>query len=54
MRCLVLRCLLPEVQARRIIAYDLRIAEADTFALLAVLGRDCACALSVLPEGEEP
>jgi serine/threonine-protein kinase HipA len=46
--------LLPEGQARRIIAYDLRIAEADTFALLAVLGRDCAGALSVLPEGEEP
>ena len=46
--------LLPEGQARRIIAYDLAIPEADTFAMLAVLGRECAGALAVLPEGEEP
>jgi serine/threonine-protein kinase HipA len=46
--------LLPEGQARRIIAYDLGISEADTFGLLAALGRDCAGALSVLPETENP
>jgi serine/threonine-protein kinase HipA len=46
--------LLPEGQARRIIAYDLAIPEADTFAMLAVLGRECAGALAVLPEGEQP
>ena len=46
--------LLPEGQARRIIAYDLGIPEADTFSMLAVLGRECAGALAVLPEGEEP
>jgi serine/threonine-protein kinase HipA len=46
--------LLPEGQARRIIAYDLAIPEADTFEMLAFLGRECAGALAVLPEGEEP
>jgi serine/threonine-protein kinase HipA len=46
--------LLPEGQARRIIAYDLGIPEADTFSMLAVLGRECAGALAVLPEGEKP
>ena len=46
--------LLPEGQARRIIAYDLGIPEADTFSMLAVLGRESAGALAVLPEGEEP
>jgi serine/threonine-protein kinase HipA len=46
--------LLPEGEARRIIAYDLGIAESDTFALLAQLGRDCAGALAILPDGEGP
>jgi serine/threonine-protein kinase HipA len=46
--------LLPEGQARRIIAFDARIAEADTFGLLAHLGRECAGALAVLPDGEVP
>jgi serine/threonine-protein kinase HipA len=46
--------LLPEGEARRIIAYDLGIAESDTFGLLEALGRDCAGALLILPAGREP
>jgi serine/threonine-protein kinase HipA len=46
--------LLPEGEARRIIAYDLGIAESDTFGLLAQLGRDCAGALAILPNDESP
>ena len=41
--------LLPEGEARRIIAYDFGLPESDTFALLERLGRDCAGALAVLP-----
>lgn len=46
--------LLPEGEARRIIAYDLRLPEADTFGLLRALGRDCAGALSLIGDGEAP
>ena len=45
--------LLPEGEARRIIAYDFGVAD-EAFALLAVLGRDCAGALIVLPDDEAP
>jgi serine/threonine-protein kinase HipA len=46
--------LLPEGEARRIIAYDFNIAESDTFGLLRMIGRDCAGALTILPEDERP
>jgi serine/threonine-protein kinase HipA len=45
--------LLPEGEARRIIAFDFGIDGQDVFGLLAALGRDCAGAVSLLPEGEE-
>jgi serine/threonine-protein kinase HipA len=44
--------LLPEGEARRMLAYDFRVSEDDTFGLLRALGRDCAGALVILPEGE--
>lgn len=44
--------LLPEGEARRILAYDLRVSVEDTFGLLRALGRDCAGALIILPEDE--
>jgi serine/threonine-protein kinase HipA len=34
--------LLPEGEARRMIAYDYSLDERDTFGLLVALGRDCA------------
>lgn len=48
--------LLPEGEARRVIAYDLGLgneggADLD---MLAAIGRDCAGALSILPDGSEP
>lgn len=46
--------LLPEGEARRIIAYDFGIAEADTFGLLQMIGRDCAGALAILRDGDRP
>lgn len=46
--------LLPEGEARRMIAYDFDLAEQDVMGLLRKLGRDCAGALVILPEGEEP
>ena len=46
--------LLPEGEARRIIAYDLGLPEADTFGLLAVLGRECAGALAIVATGGSP
>lgn len=46
--------LLPEGEARRMLAYDLRLSPNDTFGLLRALGRDCAGALIILPEGEAP
>lgn len=44
--------LLPEGEARRMLAYDFRVSEDDTFGLLRALGRDCAGALVIAPEGE--
>lgn len=46
--------LLPEGEARRIIAYDFGLPEADTFALLKTLGRDCAGALAIVPSDSTP
>jgi serine/threonine-protein kinase HipA len=46
--------LLPEGEARRIIAYDFGMPESDTFGLLRMIGRDCAGALSLLPADEPP
>ena len=46
--------LLPEGEAREIIAYDFGIRSSDVFALLSALGRDCAGALIVVPEEEAP
>lgn len=46
--------LLPEGEARQMIAYDFDLAANDDFGLLARLGRDCAGALVVLPVGETP
>ncbi|MHB8344881.1 MAG: HipA domain-containing protein [Ferrimicrobium sp.] len=43
------RGLLPEGNARRILAYDFELDESDDMGLLAVLGRDCAGALVVRP-----
>lgn len=44
--------LLPEGEARRMIAYDFELDDRDVFGLLAALGRDCAGALVIIPEGE--
>jgi serine/threonine-protein kinase HipA len=46
--------LLPEGPARLMIAYDFGLDATDDFGLLAALGRDCAGALVILPEGEIP
>lgn len=46
--------LLPEGPARQTIAYDFNVDERDDVGLLAVLGRDCAGALMVLPAGQLP
>ncbi len=46
--------LLPEGEARRIIAYDATLPEKDTFGLLELLGRDCAGALSIVVDGDVP
>lgn len=46
--------LLPEGEARRIIAYDLGLTESDTFGMLGELGRDCAGALSIQTSGTAP
>jgi serine/threonine-protein kinase HipA len=46
--------LLPEGQARRQLARRLRLDETDVFGFLREIGRDCAGAISLLPEGEEP
>ncbi len=45
--------LLPEGARREEIARRLRISSNDGFALLADLGRDCAGAVSIFPEGED-
>ncbi len=44
--------LLPEEAVRRRLARRLRLAEGDTLGMLAAIGRECAGAVSVLPEGE--
>lgn len=46
--------LLPEGQARRQLARRLRLDETDVFGFLREIGRDCAGALSLVPEGEDP
>jgi serine/threonine-protein kinase HipA len=46
--------LLPEGEARAMIAYDLHVGSEDTFGLLRELGRDCAGALVIYPIGETP
>lgn len=43
--------LLPEGDARRAIADDLDVRASDTYALIEALGRDCAGALVILPDG---
>lgn len=43
--------LLPEGAAREVIATDLRLAPEDTFGLIEALGRDCAGALVIQPDG---
>lgn len=44
--------LLPEGDARRMIAYDLGLEDQDVFGLLEALGRDCAGALVIIPEAD--
>lgn len=44
--------LLPEGEARRMIAYDFEVDEHDVLGLLRAIGRDCAGALVIIPEGE--
>jgi serine/threonine-protein kinase HipA len=46
--------LLPEGETRATIAAEFHLVAADTFGLLRELGRDCAGALIVLPEGDAP
>lgn len=46
--------LLPEGEIRRMIAHDFALDTDDVFGLLRELGRDCAGALIILPEGEHP
>jgi len=46
--------LLPEGQIRATIAYHLHINADDDFALLRVLGKDCAGALSIQAPDDEP
>lgn len=46
--------LLPEGEARRMIAYDLGLDGDDVFALLVALGRDSAGALVIAPASEAP
>ncbi len=46
--------LLPESNARSILAFNKRFDKKDTFAFLEHFGQDCAGALSITPEQEEP
>lgn len=46
--------LLPEGEARQMIAYDFGVEESDVLGLLGALGRDCAGALVVIPGDEVP
>lgn len=46
--------LLPEDDQRRTVAQDLRLLADNTFGLIRALGRECAGAVVILPEGEQP
>jgi serine/threonine-protein kinase HipA len=46
--------LLPEGEARKSIAKDLRVPERDTYGLIRALGRDCAGALVIQPADDPP
>ncbi len=46
--------LLPEDDSRRLIAQDLGLRADDTFAMARALGRDCAGALVIQPDEDEP
>ena len=46
--------LLPEGVVRAAVAEKLRLSEGDGFGMLGELGADCAGAVSMLPEGEQP
>ncbi len=46
--------LLPEGEPRLAIAADLNLPASDVFGLLSALGRDCAGALVIQPEGDQP
>jgi serine/threonine-protein kinase HipA len=46
--------LLPEGDARKAIARDVHVAERDTYSLIRALGRDCAGAIVIQPEGDPP
>jgi serine/threonine-protein kinase HipA len=46
--------LLPEGLARQRVATRFRLGYGDVFGLLREIGRDCAGALSILPEGQDP
>ena len=44
--------LLPEGEARRMIAFDFGVDERDVMGLLTAIGRDCAGALVIIPDGD--
>lgn len=46
--------LLPEGDARNMIAYDLKVSAGDPLEMLSAIGRDCAGALVILPNGAQP
>jgi len=46
--------LLPESNTRTVLAFNRRFDKKDTFAFLENFGEDCAGALSILPEDQEP
>ncbi len=46
--------LLPEGEARRMIAHDLRVPDIDTYELMRALGKDCAGAIVISTEGDAP
>jgi serine/threonine-protein kinase HipA len=46
--------LLPDDELRRRLARFLQVSSQNEFALLAEIGRECAGAIALLPEGEEP
>lgn len=46
--------LLPENDARSVLAFNYRFDKKDTFSFLSHFGEDCAGALSIVPEEEEP